>query len=79
MTTNLTNLVRKFHSDEEGLEALQVVMIIAIAAMIMIAAATVGKNGVDWMETQANALVGKDLSAIGGGGEDGGGDAGGGE
>ena len=79
MTTNLTNLVRKFHSDEEGLEALQVVMIVAIAGMIMVAASTVGKNGVDWMETQANALVGKDLSAIGGGGEDGGGDAGGGE
>ena len=79
MTTNLTNLVRKFHSDEEGLEALQVVMIIAIAAMIMIAAATVGKNGVDWMEKQANALVGKDLNAIGGGGEGGEGDAGGGE
>ena len=31
MTTKLTNLIRKFHSDEEGLEALQVVMIIAIA------------------------------------------------
>ena len=82
MTTNLTNLVRKFHSDEEGLEALQVVMIIAIAAMIMIAAATVGKNGVTWMETQANALVGKNLTDIGGdaaGGDAGGGDAGGGE
>ena len=45
MTTKLTNLFRKFHSDEEGLEALQVVMIIAIAAMIMIAAATVGQTG----------------------------------
>ena len=66
MTTNLTNLVRKFHSDEEGLESLQVVMIIAIAAMIMIAAATVGKSGVDWMTTQAEKLVGKDLADIGG-------------
>jgi Flp pilus assembly pilin Flp len=76
MTTNLTNLVRKFHSDEEGLEALQVVMIIAIAAMIMIAAATIGKSGVDWMETQANKLVGQDLSSFAG---DAGGDAGGGD
>jgi hypothetical protein len=77
MTTNLTNLVRKFHSDEEGLEALQVVMIIAIAAMIMIAAATVGKSGVDWMKTQADSLIGQDLSSFGGdaGGGDGGGDA----
>ena len=47
MTTKLTNLFRKFHNDEEGLESLQVVMIIAIAAMIMIVAATVGQKGVD--------------------------------
>ena len=67
MTTKLNNLVRKFHSDEEGLEALQVVMIIAIAAMIMIAAATIGQGGVKWMQDQAQKLVGKDLSAFGGG------------
>jgi hypothetical protein len=66
MITNLTNLVRKFHSDEEGLESLQVVMIIAIAAMIMIAAATVGKSGVDWMTEQSGKLVGKDLTEFGG-------------
>jgi Flp pilus assembly pilin Flp len=66
MTTNLTNLVRKFHSDEEGLESLQVVMIIAIAAMIMIAAATVGNSGVEWMKTQAGNLVGKDLTEFAG-------------
>ncbi len=66
MTTNLTNLVRKFHSDEEGLESLQVVMIIAIAAMIMIAAATVGNSGVEWMKKQAEGLIGKDLATIGG-------------
>ncbi len=44
MTTKLTNLIRKFHNDEEGLEALQVVMIIAIAAMVMIACATLGQR-----------------------------------
>jgi hypothetical protein len=49
MTKNLTNLFRKFHSDEEGLEALQVVMIIAIAGMIMIVASTVGQEVVEWM------------------------------
>ena len=47
MFTKLTKSIRKFHSDEEGLEALQVVMIIAIAAMIMIACATLGKKAVD--------------------------------
>ncbi len=43
MFTKITSSIRKFHRDEEGLEALQVVMIIAIAAMVMIACATVGK------------------------------------
>jgi Flp pilus assembly pilin Flp len=78
MITNLNSLVRKFHNDEEGLESLQVVMIIAIAAMIMIAAATVGKQGVDWMTAQSGKLVGKDLSTFtgeGGEGGEGGGDA----
>jgi hypothetical protein len=58
MTKNLTNLFRKFHSDEEGLEALQVVMIIAIAGLIMIAAATVGKEAVTWMGEKWKALKG---------------------
>ena len=49
MSANLTSLFRKFHNDEEGLEALQVVMIVAIAGFIMIAAATVGKDAVTWM------------------------------
>jgi hypothetical protein len=66
MTTNLTNLFAKFHNDEAGLESLQVVMIIAIAAMIMVAAATIGNSGVKWMKDQAGKLVGKDLSAFGG-------------
>jgi Flp pilus assembly pilin Flp len=66
MTTKLTNLVRTFHNDEEGLESLQVVMIIAIAAMILIAAATVGKSGVDWMTGQTDNLVGKDLDSFSG-------------
>ena len=56
MTTKLTNSIRKFHSDEEGLEALQVVMIIAIAAMVMIACATVGKEAVTWMTNKWNDL-----------------------
>ena len=52
MFTKLTNSVRKFHRDEEGLEALQVVMIIAIAAIVMIACATLGKKAVTWMKKQ---------------------------
>jgi hypothetical protein len=70
MTTKWTTLLSKFHRDEEGLEALQVVMIIAIAAMILLAAATVGKQGVDWMTGQTGNIIDKDLSAFGAGGGD---------
>jgi Flp pilus assembly pilin Flp len=67
MTTKLTNLIRKFHHDEEGLEALQVVMIIAIAAMVMIACATLGKSAVTWMQGKWNTLQGTDISGGAGG------------
>ncbi|HEX4415349.1 MAG TPA: hypothetical protein VH107_17075 [Lacipirellulaceae bacterium] len=62
MTTNLINTIRKFHRDEEGLEALQVVMIIAIAAMVMVACATVGKSVVAWMNQKWTALQGTSIS-----------------
>ena len=68
MTTKLINSLRKFHSDEEGLEALQVVMIIAIAAMVMIAASTVGKAAVTWMKGKWSSLKGQDLTGGGAGG-----------
>ena len=60
MTTHLKNLIGKFHSDEEGLEALQVVMIIAIAGLIMIAASMVGKEAVEWMSNKWRDLKGAD-------------------
>ena len=56
MITKFTNSLRKFHRDEEGLEALQVVMIIAIAAIVMIACATLGKTAVTWMKKQWSAM-----------------------
>ena len=62
MITKFTSSIRKFHSDEEGLEALQVVMIIAIAAMVMIACATVGKAAVGWMTQKWESLKGEDVS-----------------
>ncbi len=46
--SSINSLVRKFHSDEEGLEALQVVMIIAIAAVILVAAGVIGQTVVDF-------------------------------
>jgi Flp pilus assembly pilin Flp len=67
MTTKLINTIRKFHRDEEGLEALQVVMIIAIAAMVMIACATLGQKAVTWMNGQWTTLQGTSISADGSG------------
>ena len=57
------NSLRKFHSDEEGLEALQVVMIIAIAAMVMIAVATVGKSANKWMGSNTSKLMQQNLDS----------------
>jgi Flp pilus assembly pilin Flp len=68
MSTKLINTIRKFHRDEEGLEALQVVMIIAIAAMVMIACATLGQKAVTWMNGQWSTLQGTSITADGGGG-----------
>jgi Flp pilus assembly pilin Flp len=56
------NAFRKFHSDEEGLEALQVVMIIAIAGMVMVAAATLGQEVVTWMKDKWSSLQGQNIS-----------------
>ena len=65
MTSKLISKFRKFHCDEEGLEALQVVMIIAIAAMVLIACAAVGTKAKDFMGTNSGKLMGestKDLT-----------------
>jgi hypothetical protein len=64
MFSKFTSTARKFHNDEEGLEALQVVMIIAIAAMVMIACAAIGKAANKFMGTHANTLINNtDLTA----------------
>jgi Flp pilus assembly pilin Flp len=65
MTTKLINTIRKFNRNEEGLEALQVVMIIAIAAMVMVACAAVGQKAVTWMNQQWTSLQGTSISANG--------------
>ena len=56
------NAFSKFHSDEEGLEALQVVMIIAIAGMVMVAAATLGQEVVTWMKEKWQSLQGQNIA-----------------
>ena len=61
MATGIQNVLRKFHDDEQGLEALQIVMIIAIAGMIMVAAATVGNEVVTWMKGKWSELKGQNI------------------
>ena len=67
MTTHLKNLIGKFHSDEEGLEALQVVMIIAIAGMIMVAISIVlglyAKDVNDLLQWIVSGLYGSYVAA----------------
>ncbi len=48
MLTTLTNAMKKFHNDEDGLEAVQVVMIVAIAALVLIAMSKFGTDIVKW-------------------------------
>jgi Flp pilus assembly pilin Flp len=60
----LNTLVRKFHSDEEGLEALQVVMIIAIAAVILVAAASVADKVVKFTGTKLDTLDGTNVQGL---------------
>ena len=60
--STINSLVRKFHSDEEGLEALQVVMIIAIAAVILVAAGTVGQTVVTFTKEKLTALKNKEVT-----------------
>ena len=71
MVAKLTQSIRKFHRDEDGLEALQVVMILAITAMVLAAASTMGKAAVTWMKSNwdklhpNNALAGSDNGWLG--------------
>ena len=57
MRPSFTNWFRKFHSDEEGLEALQVVMIIALAAIVILVVATVGQEIVTWMQDEVHNIT----------------------
>ena len=53
---------KALHEDEDGLEAIQVVMIVALAAIIIIALMTVGQEIFDWMKEKWNKLKGEDIS-----------------
>jgi Flp pilus assembly pilin Flp len=48
MLTKLIDASRTFHNDEDGLEAVQVVMIVAIAAMVLVAMGKFGNDIIKW-------------------------------
>lgn len=59
--SQVTNSLRSFHEDEDGIEALQVVMIVAIAAIVLIAVMTVGDEVYQWMKEKWDELRGKSI------------------
>jgi hypothetical protein len=56
MLANLSASVRRFHEDEDGMETLQAVLIIAIAAIALIAVKELGERAKTWMNNQADTL-----------------------
>ncbi len=56
------NLAEIFHNDEDGIEAVQVIMIVAIAAIVLIGVMTVGQEVMDWLKEKWNELKGKSVS-----------------
>lgn len=50
-----------FNEEEDGIEAVQVIMIVAIAAVVLIAVMTVGQEVLDWLKEKWNELKGKDI------------------
>lgn len=55
---SIRNAAKKFHSDERGLEALQVVMIIAVAAIVMLLVKNNYETLKGWMETLVGEITG---------------------
>jgi L-lactate permease len=55
--TAITNRLRKFNDDEAGIESLQVVMICAIAAIVLVAFAAVGDDIYGWCEDKVSELT----------------------
>lgn len=61
MLRKLFEPLQSFHEDEDGIEAIQVVMIVAIAAIILIGFMTVGKEVFSWMKEKWNEMKGQSI------------------
>jgi hypothetical protein len=53
----LRRSIRKFHEDEAGMEALQVVMIIAIGAVILLAIVKLWPTVKSWFSEQTSEVI----------------------
>ncbi len=62
MVPKISKRLRAFHNDEDGIEAIQVIMIVAIAAIVLIGVMTVGQEVMDWLKEKWNELRGKSVS-----------------
>lgn len=56
MIQNFIKRMKQFCKDQGGMEALQTVCIVAIAATIMIGAAKMGTEGTEWMDKNWKAM-----------------------
>ena len=54
----MLNSLRRIHEDEQGLEALQVVMIIALAAVVLFFINTYWNTIKDWLNKATQAITG---------------------
>ncbi len=61
MVRTITRSISQFHEDEDGIEAIQVVMVVAIAAIILIGFMTVGKEIFGWMKDKWNEMKGQSI------------------
>ncbi len=64
-TTNLRNRLAAFHKNEDGMEALQMVLIIAIAAIILALVVRVWPTISEWVVKMINLVTGMETEAGG--------------
>ncbi len=57
MRTSFFNSLKKFHQDEEGLEPLQIVMIVAVGAILLVIMTTVGKDALTAMKDKVMSVI----------------------
>lgn len=58
ISRSIRNVAVKFHNDEDGMEALQVVIIIAIAAVILAAVKLMWPNVFSFFQTSVQDIIG---------------------